>query len=1014
MDSQTAASIQVTNMIENIEALHIGIIGGGKRCKALLEAIFSEKETDKRPEVLAVADSNAQADGFRYAREKGIFTTTDYRELFSIEELELLLELTPDDSLKNDIKAHKPPGVLLVDHHEAMAILDSFRIRAKKNEIETRIPENPDQSRTTELFEEFYRFIMDINTAANAYGRKTREDLVSSGQILSQILDGSTIPTFVIDKDHKVTHWNRACEKLTGYSARQMVGSSDQWKPFRSEQRPTMADLILDGVSQEELWRLYSTRWEKSALIDGAYEVEEFFPHLGDNGAWLFFTAVPIKGPDGRAVGAIETLWDHTDRRAAEQANKQKAKELAEKVEQLRAKEQTMAQIINGSTIPTFVIDKDHMVTHWNKALEQLSGFAAEKIIGTTDSWAPFYDRERPSMADVILDQIDETQIEQLYGTKWRRSPLIAGAYEAEAFFPHLGDSGKWCWFTAAPIKTQQGDVVGAIETIWDITEDREAQQQREQQSRELATYCSIYSTLSGPYDLESRIKAAIEKVANIFLLDGVCIFIRKSDDTFHLTYSHGFSDNICFLTRVADSQSKVVQVARSGEMEVVQDLSVLGGKGIAALQDEGIASVVYIPIADKEKNTFGVVRAASRVTNHFKANELRSLELIANRIGVAIENSLLEQEINKRADFQAKLISSSNNGIVATDAEGKVVIFNPAAESIFGYRGDVVVHHMAAHQILPPMVMEAFEKAMAATDACLWSLPWREVVVTSETGEKIPTRFSGTILRQKHKQVGMVAFFQDLREIKRLEKELVNAERLAAVGQTVAGMAHCVKNILHGLKGGSYMINIGLAKDNTEKLQTGWKMVQRNIARTSDLVQDLLSYSKEREPQLEPCRPNEIAQEVIELMQEVAGEEKVTLELDLSAQIDEVIMDQRSLHRSLLNLVSNAIDACRDDPNHGKSHKVTLTTALDPDDMIRFDVRDNGSGMSDEVRSKLFSSFFSTKGPQGTGLGLLVTAKLIEEHNGTISVDSQMDVGTTFSIRLPLVIATDSFVEIR
>jgi signal transduction histidine kinase len=293
----------------------------------------------------------------------------------------------------------------------------------------------------------------------------------------------------------------------------------------------------------------------------------------------------------------------------------------------------------------------------------------------------------------------------------------------------------------------------------------------------------------------------------------------------------------------------------------------------------------------------------------------------------------------------------------------------------------------------------------MAATDAHLWSLPWREVVVTSETGEKIPARFSGTILRQKHKQVGMVAFFQDLREIKRLEKELVNAERLAAVGQTVAGMAHCVKNILHGLKGGSYMINIGLAKDNTEKLQTGWKMVQRNIGRTSDLVQDLLSYSKEREPQLEPCRPNEIAEEVIELMQEVAAEERVALALDLSDRIDEVILDQRSLHRSLLNLVSNAIDACRDDPTAGKSHKVTLTTALDPDNMIRFDVRDNGSGMSDEVKSKLFSSFFSTKGPQGTGLGLLVTAKLIEEHNGTISVDSQLDVGTAFSIRLPLVV---------
>lgn len=993
-------------MIDHFESLHIGIIGGGKRCKALLEAFYSETDPDRRPAVLGVADSDAQAVGLQYAKNKGIYTTTDYRDLFDIEELEVLLELTPDDSLKQNIQAHKPPGVLLVDHYDALALLDHYRIKARKIDIDRQIAEADGNQRIRELFDAFYRFVMEINTAANAYGRQMRETLVANEQILAQIVDGSTIPTFVIDRDHKVTHWNRACEKLTGYSARQMVGTRDQWKPFRSKPRPTMADLILDGVSQEELWRLYSTRWEPSALIDGAYEVEEFFPHLGDDGTWLFFTAVPIKGPDGRVMGAIETLWDRSERRLAEQAYKQKAKELAQTVEELRTNEQTMAQIINGSTIPTFVIDKGHQVTHWNRALERLSGFPADKIIGTTHSWAPFYERQRPSMADVILDQIDETQIEQLYGTRWRKSPLIEGAYEAEAYFPHLGDSGKWCWFTAAPIKTPEGGVVGAIETIWDKTEDRKAEQQREQHTRELATYCSIYSTLSGPYDLESRIKTAIEETASIYALDGICIFIRKSDDAFHLTYSHGFSDDVCFLTRVADPQGAVVRAAETGGMIVIQDLVRSGGQGFEMLLDEGMASVVYIPIADKDKNTFGVIRAASRKANHFETDELRSLELIANRIGVAIENSLLEQEINQKADFQAKLIGSSNDGIVATDERGLVVVFNPAAESIFGYSGGDVVGRKDASALLPATVMEAFDQAVAATDSHQWSLPWREIVVTSKSGDKIPARFSGTVLRQKHKQVGMVAFFQDLREIKHLEHELVNAERLAAVGQTVAGMAHCVKNILHGLKGGSYMINVGLAKDNTEKLQTGWKIVQRNIARTSDLVQDLLSYSKEREPQLEPCQPNAIAEEVIELMQEVAGEENVALETALSPDIGEVLLDQRSLHRSLLNLVSNAIDACRDDPNPGKQHKVTLTTTLEGDDMIRFDVADNGSGMSDEVKAKLFSSFFSTKGPQGTGLGLLVTSKLIEEHNGTISVDSELDRGTTFRIQLPLVTA--------
>jgi PAS domain S-box-containing protein len=991
-------------MIANIESLNIGIIGGGKRCRSLLEAVYSETDPEKRPTILAVADHDPNAAGLLLARELGIFTTSDDRELCAIEELDLLLELTPDDSLEQRLRAEKPPGVLLVDHFDAMAILDYFRIKAKKIELMGRIQTEASDARATgDLLEEFHQFVQDINTAANDYGRHMHQDLATSRQILAQIIGGSAIPTFVIDRDHKVTHWNMACERLTGYSAREMVGTDNQWKPFRSEKRPTMADLILENVSQDELWRHYSTRWEPSSLISGAYEVEEFFPHLNDGGTWLFFTAVPLKAPDGAIVGAIETLWDRTERRKAEQLSKRKNQELAHKVDQLRASEQALAQIINGSTIPTFVIDKDHKVTHWNKALERLSGWGADKIVGTTKSWAPFYDKERPSMADVVLDRVDEVQVEQLYGSKWRPSALIDGAYEADAYFAHLGNGGKWCWFTAAPIKTPEGEVVGAIETIWDKTEERLAEKEREQHTRELATFSSIYATLSGPLDLEGRVRAAVEEVVNIFDIDGLCIFIRKPDNRYHLRYSSGLSDHVCYLTRVADPQSTVAQVARDGKMMVIQDLGSTEPDGRQLLYKEGLRSLVYIPIADRDSNTFGVICAGSRLSHHFGTNELRALELIANRIGVAIENAMLEQNVQQKAAFQARLIGSSNDGIVATNEQWQVVIFNPAAESIFGYSADEVIDKMSFRDIYPPPIIEAFQSAMDQSDADKWSLPWRETFIRNRAGNQIPVRFSGAVLRQRHKKMGLVAFFQDLREIKRLERELLGAERLAAVGQTVAGMAHCVKNILHGLKGGSYMVNIGIKNENTEKLQTGWNMVQRNIARTHDLVQDLLTYSKERQPEMAPCRPNAIVEEVIELMQTVASENNVTLETSLSPDIGEVLLDERSLHRSLLNLVGNAIDACRDDPNLGKTHRVKVSTSIDKNQAIRFDVSDNGSGMSEAVKSKLFSSFFSTKGPQGTGLGLLVTSKLIEEHNGSIDVDSQLDQGTTFTIRLPL-----------
>jgi PAS domain S-box-containing protein len=990
-------------MIERIDNFKIGIVGGGRRCKALLEAIFNEPDVALRPVVLAVADGNDQAVGVAYAREKGIFTTTDFHELFSIEDIEVIIELTPDDSLKSVIKELKPPGVLLVDHYAARAMLDKLQIKSKLSEILRQLPDEHGQDRrTADMLREFFSFVMQINADANAYARETRENLIASEGALSQIINGSTIATFVIDRNHKVTHWNLACERLTGLPSREVLGTDEHWKPFRSKKRPIMADLVLDGVDDEALWRLYAAKWARSDLIEGAYESEDFFPELGAEGTWLFFTAAPIKDQDGTVIGAIETLQDRTKQKQAEIERERKNNELAAKVAELRNSRQAMSQIINGSTIPTFVIDREHKITHWNKALERLTGYSAADMIGTSRQWAPFYEKERPAMADVVLDQIGETQMQQLYGSNWRRSVLIDDGWEAEAFFPNLGGSGKICWFTAAPIKMPDGQVVGAIETLWDKTEERQAAKEQERHTQELAALCSIYATLSGPLSLEGRIKAAIKEVADIFRIDAICIFLLKGDDRFHLRHSFGYSDALCFQNRVADEDSPLQCAARQARTLVYESLKAGGDKEIHLLADAGLLSLVYIPVFDRDNKTFAVIRAGSKSAGYFGTNEIRALELIANRIGVAIQNSLLEEDIRRQLNFQARLIGSSNDGIVATDDQWRVVIFNPTAESIFGFSREEVIGKMDARQFYPQSVVQAFE-ALVGNEVEQGNLPWQEISLVSREKEQIPVRFSGSLLHEGHRMIGSVAFFHDLREIKRLERELLNAERLAAVGQTVAGMAHCVKNILHGLKGGSYILNQGIEKDNPEKLRAGWLVVQRNIGRTAELVQDLLSYSKEREPEVETCDPNEIIADVCDLMQGVAEEHIVEIIRDLAADIGDVVLDPRSLHRSLLNLVSNAIDACRDDDVPGKAHWVRVSSALDGKEWIRFSVQDNGLGMSDQVKARLFSSFFSTKGAQGTGLGLLVTSKLIEEHHGTIQVESQLGQGTTFTIRLPL-----------
>ena len=163
----------------------------------------------------------------------------------------------------------------------------------------------------------------------------------------------------------------------------------------------------------------------------------------------------------------------------------------------------------------------------------------------------------------------------------------------------------------------------------------------------------------------------------------------------------------------------------------------------------------------------------------------------------------------------------------------------------------------------------------------------------------------------------------------------------------------------------------------------------------------DMLSYSREREPELESCSPNDIAQDVFDLMDERAKKSRIKLVKDFDPSIDICFLDPAGLHRGLLNLVTNAIDACIFDGNKEKDWSVIIKTQKGKDE-IRFHVTDNGMGMTKEIQEKIFERFFTTKGSKGSGFGLLVTQKTIEEHGGRVSFESDPGKGTTFSLHLP------------
>ncbi len=248
--------------------------------------------------------------------------------------------------------------------------------------------------------------------------------------------------------------------------------------------------------------------------------------------------------------------------------------------------------------------------------------------------------------------------------------------------------------------------------------------------------------------------------------------------------------------------------------------------------------------------------------------------------------------------------------------------------------------------------------------------------------------------------------------------KAMVQAERLAAVGQTIASLSHHIKNILQGVRGGSYLIELGLgdhgqasnesdskaASAAVDTIRKGWNIVERNQDRISKLVMDMLTFSKEREPEPEPSNLNRVTSEVVELMQARAEELGVKLQWTPAETMPTLMFDPEAMHNALFNVVTNALDACEESDDG----LVTVHSEFDSEKKLaQVVIEDNGPGIAPEDLDAIFNVFISRKAGRGTGLGLPVSRKILEEHGGQILVDSEPGRGSRFQLEFPANVAT-------
>jgi len=271
------------------------------------------------------------------------------------------------------------------------------------------------------------------------------------------------------------------------------------------------------------------------------------------------------------------------------------------------------------------------------------------------------------------------------------------------------------------------------------------------------------------------------------------------------------------------------------------------------------------------------------------------------------------------------------------------------------------------------------------------------EEILFTKTGEKLNGLCTTAPLRNSEGEVeAVIEMCFDITQIRDLQSQL------ASIGLLVGSISHGIKGLLTGLDGGIYMVNSGFAKDKPERVEKGWEMVQRNVERIRSMVLDILYYAKDRELAVEDVDLAVLVSEFREGLEKKASDADTTFEVDIAQDTGLLPGDPQAIRAMLLNLLENSLDACRMDKDKD-SHAIRLGIRRDPQMMV-IEVEDNGMGMDQETREKLFSLFFSSKGIKGTGLGLFISNKIVDKHGGSIGVDSEPGRGTRFEVRLPLV----------
>lgn len=358
-----------------------------------------------------------------------------------------------------------------------------------------------------------------------------------------------------------------------------------------------------------------------------------------------------------------------------------------------------------------------------------------------------------------------------------------------------------------------------------------------------------------------------------------------------------------------------------------------------------------------------------------------------------------MDEKIKTQQKYLLNILNDSADGIVSLDENDRIVTWNKGAELIYGYKASEIVGKSLEVLIPEDLKRNGEMEKMNRILQEKGFLRHYETERITKGGKKIVIDITKTLMKNDEgKVVGSSAIIKDITERRELEKRLVQTEKLTAMGQIAANIAHEIKNPLMGISG-SVQVLMKKYKSYPTMVDTLSKVFEQ-VQRLDSTLKGLLSFARPQTPYFSKQEINEIIEQILFFIMPQARERKIEIVKELSRELPKISLDPDQIKQVFLNIILNAIHAM---PEGGKlSILTTHSNGGSRENKIKVAVADTGTGIPENLRDEIFKPFFTTK-MKGTGLGLVITRNIIKEHGGDISFTSKVNEGSSFEITLPV-----------